>query len=97
LSGETGWSRAFDAPIELGKGQALMTLRDAGTYVAALPKAEQHKPHWQTAARELLIAAERGGIVMLAEIAMRQALDHGRERPPPAPQKKPAKSYRIVR
>jgi hypothetical protein len=39
----------------------------------ALPKAEQAKLHRQTAAHELMMAAKRGGILMLAEIAMRQA------------------------
>jgi hypothetical protein len=48
-------------------------------------------------ARELVIAAERGGIVMLAEIAMRQALADGRLKPAPAPRKKPAKKTRLIR
>jgi hypothetical protein len=39
-----------------------------------LSKAEQANPHWQTAARELTMAAERRGILMLAEIA---TLAHG--------------------
>jgi hypothetical protein len=68
------WSKSFDEPIELAKGKALSTL--AGECVTALPKAEQAKPHWQTAAPELVIAAERGGIGMLAEIAMRRAPAH---------------------
>jgi hypothetical protein len=43
----------------------------------------QHRPEWQTAARELIIAVERGGILMLAEIATRKALAHGRPKPAP--------------
>jgi hypothetical protein len=43
------------------------------------------------------MAAERGGIVMLAEIDMRQALALGKAEPPRAPRKKAAKKYRIVR
>jgi hypothetical protein len=70
----TGWERHFDEPINLPNGRALVTLRDAGEYVAALPAAEQHREHWRTATEMLLLAAERGGIVMLADIAMRQAL-----------------------
>jgi hypothetical protein len=93
----TGWGRVFDDPIPLPDGRALRTLRDAGHYVTALSKADQGKPHWQTAADELMMAAERGGILMLAEIAMRQALAHGRPVPPPAPRKKAARKYRIVR
>jgi hypothetical protein len=67
------WSLEFDEPIEL-------SLRDAGEYVTAPSKVDQAKQHWQTAAHELMMAAERGGILMLAEIAMRQALAHGRRR-----------------
>ena len=91
------WSRIFDEPIPLPDGGELRTLRDAGEYVTALPKAEHDKPHWLTAARELVIAAERGGIVMLAEIAMRQALAHGRPKPPPAPRKRATKNYKLVK
>jgi len=57
---DKGWSRAFDDPIELASGRALRTLRDAGEYVTALPKAEHNKPHWLTAAHELMMTAERG-------------------------------------
>jgi hypothetical protein len=97
LKAETGWSRTFDDPIPLpGRGE-LRTLRDAGEYVTALSKVEQAKPHWQTAAHELMMAAEHGGILMLAEIAMRQALAHSRPKPAPAPRKKAAKKYKIVR
>jgi hypothetical protein len=93
----TDWSRPFGAPIPLPDGRTLTTLEDGGRYVAALPKAEQQKPHWQTAAGELLTAAERGGIVMLAEIAMRQALAHGKPEPSRAPRKKAVKKYRVIR
>jgi hypothetical protein len=91
------WSRSFDAPIVLDDGSALTTLRDAGQYVTKLPTAEQKKPHWQTAAGELLSAAERGGIVMLAWIAMRQALIAEKPTTPPAPRKKVAKKFRVIR
>jgi hypothetical protein len=86
------WSR--DDPIELPDGQVLRTLRDAGHYVTALNKADQAKLHWQTAAHELMMAAERGGILMLAEIAMRQALAHGRPTSAATPRKKAAKNVR---
>jgi hypothetical protein len=94
---ETGWAQAFDDPIELPGGGKLRTLRDAGHYVTALSKADQTKAHWQTAAHELMMAAERGGILMLAEIAMRQALAHGRPKPAPTPLKKAVKKYKLVR
>jgi len=34
------WSRKFDEPIPLPKGRQLVTLKDAGTYITKLPKAE---------------------------------------------------------
>ena len=59
--------------IPLPDGRTFTTLEDAGRYVPVLPKAEQKKAHQQTAAGELLTAAECGGIVMAAEIAMGKA------------------------
>jgi hypothetical protein len=91
------WSTYFDAPIVLDDGRELLTLRDAGEYVASLPKSEQDKLHWQTAARELMVAAEHGGIVMLAWIAMRQALQAGKPKPDPATRKKASKKYKVIR
>ena len=62
-------------------------------YVVALPKATQSLPAWQLAAEMLLNAAERGGMVMLAEIAMRCALQPEK---PPEPVRKRDKKYRVV-
>ena len=73
------------------------TVREAGHYVTKPPKTDQAKLHWQTVAHELMMAAERRGILMLAEIAMRQALAHGRPKPAPTPRKKAERKYRIVR
>jgi hypothetical protein len=84
-------------PIALPDGREITTLREAGEYITALPAAEHDKPHWQIAAKHLIWAAERGGIVMLADIAMRQALNHGLPKPEPAPRKKAARKYRIIR
>lgn len=91
------WSRRFDAPIALPDGREIATLRQAGEYIAALPAKEQHEQRWRTATECLLAAAERGGIVMLAEIAMRKALGYGRKLADPAPRKKRAKAYRVIR
>jgi hypothetical protein len=91
------WSQAFDDPIKVSDSRVLRTLRDAGHYVTALSKADQVKTHWQTAAHELIMSAERGGILMLAEIAMRQALAHGQPKPAPTPRKKAVKKYKLVR
>jgi hypothetical protein len=34
------WSRKFDEPILLPNGRKLVTLKDAGNYIAKLPKTE---------------------------------------------------------
>ena len=34
------WSRKFDEPMALPKGRRLATLKDAGTYITKLPKAD---------------------------------------------------------
>ena len=73
----TGWSREFDEPIKAGK-RTLVTLRDAGEYIAKLPPKEADRDQWQTAMRCLIDTADRGGILMLAEIAMRRALNAGK-------------------
>jgi hypothetical protein len=71
-----GWLREFESPIAIDGGRTLLTLKDAGEYVAALPAKVSAQDHWQTAVRELLISAERGGIILLAEWAMRRAISH---------------------
>ena len=39
----------------------LTSLRDAGEYIAALPKNEHAAPEWQAAMQALILAVERGG------------------------------------
>jgi len=39
-----GWDRTLDDPILLPDGRELRTLRDAGNYIASLPKAESPWP-----------------------------------------------------
>jgi hypothetical protein len=68
------WSLKFDDPIATPAGKPLRTLRDAGRYVTSLPEAETALSHWQTAVQCLLTAAEHGGPVMMARIAMMHAL-----------------------
>jgi hypothetical protein len=93
---KTGWRRVFGDPIIL-PDRKLVTLRDAGHYITALPKAAQKKPEWELATGLLLSAAEAGGIIMMAEIAVRRALGHGRPKPPPEPRRRRAKAYTVVR
>ena len=65
------WSRHFDEPIPLPNGRELVTLKDAGTYITKLPKAEHEAPEWQAAAQALILVATKGGPTMLARIGMR--------------------------
>jgi hypothetical protein len=71
---DRGWKRAFDEPIPLPRGRQLVTLKDAGTFITKLPKAEHEAPEWQAAAEALLLVAERGGPTMLARIGIMKAL-----------------------
>jgi hypothetical protein len=47
------WSTELPYPIDLPGRRQLVTLRDAGPYIAKLSKAEQSEPHWQAAAEVL--------------------------------------------
>ena len=86
------WSRAFDDPITLPDGRVLKTLHDAGHYVTALPKTEQERVEWQTAAEMLILAVEGQRPVMFAEIAVRLALHAGKPASTPTPRRKPART-----
>lgn len=50
---ERGWGRPFEEPIEVD-GRSLATLREAGEYIAGLPKKEHDAPEWRTAMEALL-------------------------------------------
>jgi hypothetical protein len=47
------WSRKFHDPIPVPEGRQLVTLKDAGTYITKLPKAEHEAPEWQVAMEPL--------------------------------------------
>ena len=87
------WFKRFYDPIILPDGRELLTLRDAAEYITALPKAEHDAADWQVAMEALLLVADRDGPEMLAWISVLNA----KPAPPPAPQQKPAKVFRIVR
>jgi hypothetical protein len=74
------WSRKFDAPIPLPKGRQLVTLKDAGTYITKLPKAEHTAPEWQAAMEALILVATLGGPTMFARIGVMRALNRHVER-----------------
>ena len=71
---ERGWGRRFDDPIRIGD-RVLVTLLDAGEYIAALPKKEYAVPEWQAAMQALILVAESGGPTMFARIGVVRALN----------------------
>jgi hypothetical protein len=90
------WSASFHEPVPLPKGGTLRTLSDARAYILKLPKAEQAKVVWQTAAEALLLAAD-GGPIDFARIGLMQALHplepvyHARSKDPVWRRSKPAR------
>jgi hypothetical protein len=72
------WSRAFDEPIPLPKGKALVTLRDAASYIMALPGKTRQSDEWQAAIEALLMAAEDRGPLMHAQIGMMRGFQSAR-------------------
>jgi hypothetical protein len=56
-----------------------------------------HTANRQTAMETLLLVAERDGPEMLARIAVMKALNRHAVTAAPAPRRKPAKAFRIVR
>jgi len=62
-------------PVRLPDGGELVTLRDAGDYIARLPKPEHDRDEWQIAVRELLRAAKgHGPWRFFAGLAINRAL-----------------------
>jgi hypothetical protein len=57
-----------------------VTLRDAGTYITKLPKAEHDAIEWQDAMEALLPVVELGGPTMFARIGIMRALNRHVER-----------------
>jgi len=75
------WDQRFFDPIILPGRKPLVTLHDAALYITKLPKAEQQLEEWQTAAENLINAAEvGGGWLMLARIGVMRALNRNVER-----------------
>jgi hypothetical protein len=72
-----GWKRRFDDPIPLPSGRQLVTLRDAGDYVAELPKAEYLTAEWQAAMFALMLVVDLNGPTMMARIGIMRALNRG--------------------
>jgi hypothetical protein len=74
------WSRAFDDPIRVPRGRQLVTLRDAGDYIAKLPKAKYLTAEWQAAMFALMLVVDLYGPTMMARIGIMRALNRNVER-----------------
>ena len=70
----------FDEPIALPDGRKLVVLRDAASYITALPKKEADAPEWQAAIEALMLVVELGGPPMFARIGVMRALNRGHVR-----------------
>ena len=90
-------SAVFRSDHVAGPKAAGHTLRDAALYVTKLPKVEQQAPQWQAAAEVLMLIGEHGGDSMMAHIAMTRALQRHKQKAAPAPRRKRAQTYRIIR
>jgi hypothetical protein len=71
---DKGWHRTFDDPIPLPDAGELRTLRDAGNFIAGLPKREHDTFAWRAAIQALMLVAEHGGDTMLPRIGIMRAL-----------------------
>lgn len=94
---DRSWGRPFEEPIEVDGREPLRTLREAGEYIAGLPKAQQQLPHWLAATEALMLVAERGGPTMFARIGMMRALNHGKPIPDLEPRRKKARVFTVIR
>jgi hypothetical protein len=74
------WSREFDEPIPLPNGRKLIVLRDAASYITALPAKDAALPEWQAAIEALMLVVELGGPTTFARIGVMLALIRGRVR-----------------
>jgi hypothetical protein len=88
-------SPRLDDFIPVPHGGELRTLRDAGHFIAKLPKREHGRFAWRAAIEALMLVAEHGGDAMLPRIGIMRALYPGDAAP--RPRQKVAKKYRIVR
>jgi hypothetical protein len=77
---DINWSRKFDDPIPLPNERQLVTLKDAGTYITKLPRAEHTAAEWQAAMEALILVATLGGPTMFARIGIMRALNRHVER-----------------
>jgi hypothetical protein len=77
---DKGWQRRFEDPVTLPNGRKLVTLLDAGNYIASLPRKEHESEPWQAAIEALLMAVEDRGPLLHARVGMLRALNRRVER-----------------
>jgi hypothetical protein len=82
------WHRTFDNPIPLPDGDELRSSRDAGNYIAKLPKREHYTFAWRAAIETLMLVAQHGDA---ARIGVMRALYPGKTA------QEVRREYRIVR
>jgi hypothetical protein len=91
------WSLEFEDEIKTPAGNMMRTLKDAADYIRKLSQHDQQSAHWELAIETLIMAAEKRGPILHAQIAMNRALAHGLPRPEKTPRRKAPKVYKIVR
>jgi hypothetical protein len=73
------WDSKFPEPIAVPVGKPLVTLREAGQYIAALPAETHSTEAWLSAMHVLIQAADHGGPIEFARLGMMQALQPNSE------------------
>lgn len=68
------WDLKFSEPVTLSHEKPLVTLRDASVYITALPLKVYSASAWENAMGALVQAAELGGPIQIAQIALICAL-----------------------
>jgi hypothetical protein len=69
------WRRQFDEPIALPDGRKLIVLRDAASYITALPEKGADAAEWQAAIEALMLVVRLDGPTMMARIGVMRALN----------------------
>jgi hypothetical protein len=72
---DRGWSKPLEDRIALPNGRKLVTLLEAGNYIASLPRKEAEGDHWQVAIEALIMVAEDRGPLLHARVGMLRALN----------------------
>jgi hypothetical protein len=67
---------------------AIVTLKDAATYILKHPKSAQQSPEWQAAGEAVIMAADDRRPLMHAHVGMMLVLGHGQPAPSQAPRRK---------